>query len=79
MLIPQHQSFEERTEVGQSCMIKLALETLALVDEMNDEVAVRPMRPCRSDSISSPGVARSPIGVGWGRCSSGPSSEKRRS
>jgi hypothetical protein len=37
--VPQHQSFEERVEVGQTCMIKMALETPALVDEMNDAVA----------------------------------------
>jgi hypothetical protein len=32
----QHQSMEERVEVGQSCMLKLALEMPALVDEMDD-------------------------------------------
>lgn len=30
---------EERVEVGEACMLKLALEPPALVDEMNDEVA----------------------------------------
>ncbi len=30
---------EERVEVGASCMIKLALEPPALVDEMDDAVA----------------------------------------
>ena len=39
VLIRQHQSMEERIEVGQSCMLKLALEMPALVDEMDDEVA----------------------------------------
>jgi hypothetical protein len=29
----QHQSMEERVEVGQSCMLKLALEMPALVDD----------------------------------------------
>lgn len=31
---------EERVEVGQSCMGKLALEMPALVDEMDDAVAI---------------------------------------
>lgn len=39
MLFHQHQSMEERVEVGQACMIKLALEMPALVDEMDDAVA----------------------------------------
>ena len=39
MLVAQHQSMDERIEVGQTCMIKMALETPALVDELNDEVA----------------------------------------
>jgi hypothetical protein len=30
---------EERVEVGQTCMLKLALELPALVDEMDDSVA----------------------------------------
>ena len=30
---------QERVEVGQACMLKLALEMPALVDEMDDEVA----------------------------------------
>ena len=30
---------EERVEVGQACMVKLALEPPALVDEMDDAVA----------------------------------------
>jgi len=39
VLVPQHRSFEERVEVGQTCMSKMALETPALVDKMNDDVA----------------------------------------
>ena len=39
VLVRQPQSFDERVEVGQSCMIKMALEIPALVDEMNDAVA----------------------------------------
>jgi len=30
---------EERIEVGQSCMVKLALEMPAVVDEMDDAIA----------------------------------------
>jgi hypothetical protein len=39
VLFHQHESMEERVEVGQACMIKLALEMPALVDEMDDAVA----------------------------------------
>lgn len=39
MLHREHQSFDERVEVGQSCMLKLALEMPALVDEMDDSVS----------------------------------------
>ncbi len=39
VLIAQHQSMEERVEVGQTCLLKLALEPPALVDEMDDAVA----------------------------------------
>jgi len=39
VLVRQHQSFEERVEVGQTCMLKMALEIPALVDEMDDAVA----------------------------------------
>ena len=39
MLFRQHQSMEERVEVGQACMLKLALEMPGLVDEMDDAVA----------------------------------------
>ena len=35
----QHRSFEERIEAGQSCMVKMALEMPAVVDEMDDAVA----------------------------------------
>ena len=37
-LIRQHESMEERVEVGQTCMLKLALEMPAVADEMDDEV-----------------------------------------
>jgi hypothetical protein len=37
--VRQHRSFEERIEVGQTCMLKMALEIPALVDEMDDAVA----------------------------------------
>ena len=36
----QHQSMDERIEVGQACMLKLALEMPALVDEMDDAVSL---------------------------------------
>ncbi|MBW2245083.1 MAG: hypothetical protein JRH01_24145 [Deltaproteobacteria bacterium] len=39
VLFAQHQSMEERVEVGQACMLKLALEPPAVVDEMDDAVA----------------------------------------
>lgn len=39
MLVPQHRSFDERVEVGQSCMLKLAIEIPAVVDEMDDAVS----------------------------------------
>ena len=39
VLIQQHESMEERVGVGQTCMLKLALEMPAVVDEMNDAVA----------------------------------------
>jgi predicted nucleic acid-binding protein len=39
VLFRQHQSMEERVEVGEACMVKLALEPPALVDEMDDAVA----------------------------------------
>ena len=39
VLFEQHQSMEDRVEVGQACMLKLALEPTAVVDEMDDAVA----------------------------------------
>ena len=39
VLVRQPRSLEERIEVGQACMLKLALELPALVDEMDDPVA----------------------------------------
>jgi hypothetical protein len=39
VLFRQHETMEERVEVGQACMLKLALEMPALVDEMDDAVA----------------------------------------
>ena len=39
VLVAQHQSLSERVAVGQTCMLKLALEMPAVVDEMNDAVA----------------------------------------
>lgn len=39
VLFKQHESMEERVEVGQTCMIKLALEMPAVADEMDDAVA----------------------------------------
>jgi hypothetical protein len=39
VLVRSHESMEARVEVGQACMLKLALEMPALVDEMNDSVA----------------------------------------
>jgi hypothetical protein len=36
----QHQSMDERVQVGEQCMTKLAFEMPALVDEMDDAVAV---------------------------------------
>jgi hypothetical protein len=39
VLFRQHRSFDERVAVGQACMLKMALEIPALVDEMDDAVA----------------------------------------
>ncbi len=39
VLVRQPTSFGERVEVGQTCMLKMALEMPALVDEMDDAVA----------------------------------------
>ena len=38
-LVRQHRSMEERVRVGEACMVKLALEIPAVVDEMDDAVA----------------------------------------
>jgi hypothetical protein len=40
VLVRQHRSFDERVEVGQACMLKLALEMPALVDGMDDAVSI---------------------------------------
>ncbi|HIF97471.1 MAG TPA: hypothetical protein EYQ54_10685 [Myxococcales bacterium] len=39
VLFRQHQSMDERIQVGEACMVKLALEMPALVDAMDDGVA----------------------------------------
>jgi type II thyroxine 5'-deiodinase len=39
VLVRQHRSLEERIEVGEACMLKLALEMPAVVDEMDDAIA----------------------------------------
>jgi type I thyroxine 5'-deiodinase len=39
VLFQQHESLDERIEVGQACMLKMALEMPAVVDEMDDAVA----------------------------------------
>ena len=39
VLFEQHQSLDERMQVGQACMLKMALEMPAVVDEMDDSVA----------------------------------------
>ncbi len=39
VLVRQHRSLRERIEVGQTCMLKMALEMPAMVDEMDDAVA----------------------------------------
>ena len=39
VLYRQHRSMEERVEVGEACMVKMALEMPAVVDEMDDAVA----------------------------------------
>ncbi len=39
VLYRQHRDFDERVEVGQACMLKLALEMPAVVDAMDDAVA----------------------------------------
>ncbi len=39
VLFRQHQSMDERVDVASACMLKLALEMPALVDEMDDAVS----------------------------------------
>ena len=39
VLVKSHKTLEERIDVGQTCMIKMALELPALVDNMDDAVA----------------------------------------
>ncbi len=39
VLVHQHQTMEERVQVGEACMVKMALEMPAAVDEMDDAVA----------------------------------------
>lgn len=39
VLFRQHRSMEERVEVGAACMVKMALELPAVVDEMDDAVS----------------------------------------
>ncbi len=40
VLVAQHTSLEERVDVGRTCMVKMALEMPAVVDEMDDAVAI---------------------------------------
>ena len=39
-LVRQHLSMDERVEVGATCMVKMALEMPAVVDEMDDAVGL---------------------------------------
>ena len=39
ILYLQHRSMDERVAAGEACMVKMALEMPALVDEMDDAVA----------------------------------------
>ncbi len=39
VVFEQHQSLDDRMAVGQACMLKMALEMPAVVDEMDDAVA----------------------------------------
>jgi hypothetical protein len=39
VLVRQHRSMQERVEVGETCMLKLALQMPAVVDDMDDAVA----------------------------------------
>ncbi len=38
VLFRRHRSMEERVQVGEACMVKMALEMPAVVDEMDDAV-----------------------------------------
>jgi len=40
VLLRQHRSMEERMQAGNVCMLRLALEMPALVDEMDDAAAL---------------------------------------
>jgi hypothetical protein len=40
VLFRQHQSMDERARVGAACMLKMALEMPAAVDEMDDAVGL---------------------------------------
>lgn len=40
VLFRQPQSMDERVEVGEACMLKMALEMPAAVDEMDDAVGI---------------------------------------
>ncbi len=39
VLFRQHRSMDERVAAGEACMVKMALEMPAVVDEMDDAVA----------------------------------------
>jgi len=39
VLYRQHESMEDRVQAGEACMVKMALEMPAVVDEMDDAVA----------------------------------------
>lgn len=68
------------SQVGESCMLRLALEPPALVDEMDDAVAADyAAMPERLYRIGSERTERSPTRAAWNRCSSGPLNGKNRS
>ncbi|MCH7598870.1 MAG: deiodinase [Myxococcales bacterium] len=65
ILFRTHESLAERVAVGRSCMIKLALEMPALVDEMDDAVAtIYGAMPERLYLISRDGNVAYKSGVG---------------
>ncbi len=65
VLFRQHQSMDERLETGQACMLKMALEMPAVVDEMDDAVArVYGAMPERLYLIGSDGRIAYKSGVG---------------